>query len=156
MPPAKANPADDLLGVGPLVLVGTVFSDELTGLFSHRLDVAGSVELTATELATIWQRGLTPAVVLVDNAGYTIERVPQSPGAVYQDVTRRDRTTLPAALAPGVDVLTADATTPGRLRAAPAAARQGVGDLHAREEPLTPPRGRGPPRRAGRSPRRRR
>ncbi len=87
----------------------------------------GAAQLTATELATIWQRGLTPVVVLIDNAGYTIERVIQSPRAVYQDVTAWDWTALPAALAPGVDVLTASASTPAQLRSALAKTTQALG-----------------------------
>lgn len=87
----------------------------------------GAAQLTATELATLWQRGLAPVIVLIDNAGYTIERAIQSPRAVYQDVTAWDWTALPAALAPGVDVLTATASTVGGLRTALAAAREATG-----------------------------
>ena len=87
----------------------------------------GAAQLTATELATIWQRGLAPVILLIDNAGYTIERVIQSPRAAYQDVTGWDWTALPAALAPGVDVLTATASTPGGLSTALADAREAMG-----------------------------
>ncbi len=87
----------------------------------------GAAQLTATEVATIWQRGLAPMIVLIDNAGYTIERVIQSPRAVYQDVTAWDWTALPAALAPGVDVLTASASTPSELRSALADAGEALG-----------------------------
>ncbi len=87
----------------------------------------GAAQLTVAELATIWQRGLAPMIVLIDNAGYTIERVIQSPRAVYQDVTAWDWTALPAALAPEVDVLTASASTPAELASALADAREALG-----------------------------
>ncbi|MCW2541257.1 MAG: hypothetical protein JWN95_2982 [Frankiales bacterium] len=78
----------------------------------------GAAQLTASELATILHRGLTPIIVLINNAGYTIERVIQSPRAVYQDVTGWDWAALPAALAPGIPVLAVTATTPDELRSA--------------------------------------
>lgn len=46
----------------------------------------GSAQLTIQELATILHRGLAPTIVLLDNAGYTVERLIRSPDAVYQDV----------------------------------------------------------------------
>lgn len=78
----------------------------------------GAAQLTATELATILHRGLTPIIVLINNDGYTIERVIQSPDAVYQQVTRWDWAALPAALAPGIDVVTGSVRTGAELRAA--------------------------------------
>ena len=78
----------------------------------------GAAQLTVQELATILHRGLTPIIVLINNDGYTIERVIQSPSAGYQDVTRWDWAALPAALAPGITVLTSRVRTGDELREA--------------------------------------
>ncbi|PRY14621.1 alpha-keto acid decarboxylase family protein [Kineococcus rhizosphaerae] len=75
----------------------------------------GAAQLTAQEIATVLHRGLRPVVVVVDNSGYTIERVLQSPKAVYQDVTAWNWLAAPAMFAPGVDVFTADVRTPAEL-----------------------------------------
>ncbi|GAA0310378.1 alpha-keto acid decarboxylase family protein [Kineococcus aurantiacus] len=75
----------------------------------------GAAQLTVQEIATVLQRGLNPVVVVVDNGGYTIERVLQSPKAVYQDVTAWDWLAAPALFAPGRDVLTAAVRTPAEL-----------------------------------------
>jgi indolepyruvate decarboxylase len=82
----------------------------------------GAAQMTAQELATVLHRGLTPIIVLLNNRGYTIERAIRSPRAVYQDVTPWDWSALPAALAPGVPVLSASVTTGDELRAALVAA----------------------------------
>lgn len=93
-----------------------------TSLASDRRSILfigdGAAQLTAQELSTILHRGLTPIIVLINNDGYTIERVIQSPRAVYQDITRWDWAALPGALAPDVPVLTADVTTAAELRTA--------------------------------------
>ncbi|GAA4670188.1 alpha-keto acid decarboxylase family protein [Frondihabitans cladoniiphilus] len=86
-----------------------------TSLASTRRSVLfigdGAAQLTAQELATILHRGLHPIIVLINNAGFTIERVIQSPRAVYQGVTPWDWTALPAALAPGIPVVTSQVRT---------------------------------------------
>ncbi|WP_286346625.1 alpha-keto acid decarboxylase family protein [Frondihabitans sucicola] len=91
-----------------------------TSLASERRSILfigdGAAQLTAQELSTILHRGLTPIIVLINNDGYTIERVIQSPRAVYQDITRWNWAALPAALAPDVPVLTAQVRTAGDLR----------------------------------------
>lgn len=93
-----------------------------TSLASERRSILfigdGAAQLTAQELSTILHRGLTPIIVLINNDGYTIERVIQSPRAVYQDVTPWNWAALPAALAPNVDVLTAEVASAGELRTA--------------------------------------
>jgi TPP-dependent 2-oxoacid decarboxylase len=93
-----------------------------TSLASDRRSILfigdGAAQLTAQELSTILHRGLTPIVVLINNDGYTIERVIQSPRAVYQDITRWNWAALPAALAPDVPVLTAQVRTAAELREA--------------------------------------
>ncbi|GAB3468293.1 alpha-keto-acid decarboxylase [Kineococcus endophyticus] len=80
----------------------------------------GAAQLTVQEIATVLQRERSagqpaPVVVVVDNSGYTIERVLQSPKAVYQDVTSWDWLAVPALFAPGRDVLTARAGTRAEL-----------------------------------------
>ena len=47
----------------------------------------GAAQMTVQELGTIAAAGLAPVIVLLDNAGYTIERALQSPDAGYNDVT---------------------------------------------------------------------
>lgn len=75
----------------------------------------GSAQLTISELGTVFARGLTPVVVVLNNGGYTVEREIQSPDAVYQDIVEWNWTQVPSALgAPGVTCLTA--ATPDQLR----------------------------------------
>ncbi|WP_031307191.1 thiamine pyrophosphate-dependent enzyme [Brachybacterium muris] len=50
----------------------------------------GSLQLTATELGTLYQRVPQAVVFLLENRGYTVERCIQSPHAVYQDILARD------------------------------------------------------------------
>ncbi|QWT24847.1 indolepyruvate decarboxylase [Subtercola sp. PAMC28395] len=75
----------------------------------------GSAQLTVQELASILHRGLTPVIVVLNNAGYTIERAIQSPNAVYQDVTPWNWTALPAAFGAADRAVTATATTAAEL-----------------------------------------
>lgn len=93
-----------------------------TSLASERRSILfigdGAAQLTAQELSTILHRGLTPIIVLINNDGYTIERVIQSPRAVYQDIARWNWAALPAVLAPDVAVLTAQVGTADELRSA--------------------------------------
>jgi indolepyruvate decarboxylase len=60
----------------------------------------GSAQLTIQELATITHRHLAPTIIVIDNAGYTVERLILGPDAVYQDVVPWNWTTV--ALAFGV------------------------------------------------------
>ncbi|MCW0213236.1 MAG: thiamine pyrophosphate-binding protein [Pseudonocardia sp.] len=77
----------------------------------------GSAQLTISELGTIYARGLTPVVFVLNNGGYTVERAIQSPKAAYQDIVAWNWTRLPAALgAPEVECLTV--RTARELRAA--------------------------------------
>jgi indolepyruvate decarboxylase len=84
----------------------------------------GAAQLTIQELATILHGGHTPIIVLINNAGYTIERAIQSPHAVYQDITSWDWAGLPSVLAPGVPVLTTTVRTRDALAAALVQARE--------------------------------
>ncbi|SEH65337.1 MULTISPECIES: thiamine pyrophosphate-binding protein [unclassified Leifsonia] len=58
----------------------------------------GSAQLTVQELGTVFARGLNPVVFLLNNDGYTIERIIQSPEAKYQDVVSWDWASMPTAL----------------------------------------------------------
>jgi TPP-dependent 2-oxoacid decarboxylase len=102
----------------------------------------GAAQLTVQELATVLHRGLQPIIVVINNAGYTIERKIQSPCAVYQDITSWDWLALPAAFAPGVPVFTASASTVGELSTALAVATHTPDRLvllEAKLDPLSAP-----------------
>ena len=75
----------------------------------------GSAQMTVQELSTIAAHGLHPVLVLVDNAGYTIERALQSPDAGYNDVAAWDWPALLRALAPTAEITTSIATTGAEL-----------------------------------------
>ncbi|WP_405983975.1 alpha-keto acid decarboxylase family protein [Streptomyces sp. NBC_00872] len=88
----------------------------------------GSAQMTAQELGTIGRYGLTPVIVLVNNAGYTVERAIHGPEAAYNDIARWDWQRLPAAL--GVrDALCLSADTPAGLDQALAAADEATDRL---------------------------
>ncbi|MGW6740742.1 alpha-keto acid decarboxylase family protein [Streptomyces sp. NPDC055025] len=88
----------------------------------------GSAQMTAQELGTIGRYGLTPVIVLVNNAGYTVERAIHGPEAAYNDIARWDWQRLPAVL--GVrDALCLSADTPAGLDRALAAADEATDRL---------------------------
>jgi TPP-dependent 2-oxoacid decarboxylase len=75
----------------------------------------GSAQLTAQELGTFYARGIRPVVFVLNNDGYTVERMLQSPTADYQDIVAWNWTQLPAALG-GTDVRTAKVRTVRELQ----------------------------------------
>lgn len=75
----------------------------------------GAAQLTIQELATILHRGYTPIVFLLNNGGYTVERMIQSPAAVYQDITPWDWTLIPAAFGARDLAVTVSASTQAEL-----------------------------------------
>jgi TPP-dependent 2-oxoacid decarboxylase len=75
----------------------------------------GSAQLTVQELGTFYARGIRPVVFVLNNDGYTVERLLQSPNADYQDIVAWNWTELPAALG-GTDVRTAKVCTVGELQ----------------------------------------
>jgi indolepyruvate decarboxylase len=75
----------------------------------------GSAQLTVQELGTFYARGIRPVVFVLNNDGYTVERLLQSPNADYQDIVPWNWTELPAALG-GTDVRTAKVCTVGELQ----------------------------------------
>jgi indolepyruvate decarboxylase len=66
----------------------------------------GAAQLTIGELGTLLRRRIPAIVVLVDNAGYTIERVIHGPEAAYNDIAGWDWVRMIGALGgrAGVDV----------------------------------------------------
>ena len=73
----------------------------------------GAAQLTIGELGTLVRHRIPAVLVVVDNDGYTIERVIHGPTATYNDIARWDWAALPSALdrsgsAVGVRVATVD------------------------------------------------
>ena len=97
----------------------------------------GSLQLTAQELSTMARHHANITVVLVNNAGYTIERAINGPTAVYNDIAPWDHTALVRALC-GPDVPVTPARTVGELRTA-LAAGDGLRVIEAFTEPLDLP-----------------
>ncbi|NTW39756.1 MAG: alpha-keto acid decarboxylase family protein [Cellulomonadaceae bacterium] len=83
----------------------------------------GAAQMTAQELSTLAATGVRPVVILVNNAGYTIERAIQSPTAAYNDVPAWDWALLVRALC-GDAAQTHRATTAGELVTALGAAAE--------------------------------
>jgi indolepyruvate decarboxylase len=75
----------------------------------------GSAQLTVQELGTFYARGVRPVVFVLNNDGYTVERLLQSPKADYQDIVAWNWTVLPAALG-GTNVRTAKVRTVRELQ----------------------------------------
>jgi TPP-dependent 2-oxoacid decarboxylase len=75
----------------------------------------GSAQLTVQELGTFYARGIHPVIFVLNNDGYTVERLLQSPQADYQDIVQWNWTELPAALG-GFDIRTAKVRTVRQLR----------------------------------------
>jgi TPP-dependent 2-oxoacid decarboxylase len=78
----------------------------------------GSAQLTVQELGTFYARGIRPVVFVLNNDGYTVERILQSPKADYHDIVQWNWTELPSALG-GTNVRTAKVCTVRELRDAP-------------------------------------
>lgn len=55
----------------------------------------GSFQLTAQEISTIERHNLTPTIFLIDNEGYTVERVIHGPKMAYNDIQQWDYDELP-------------------------------------------------------------
>lgn len=103
----------------------------------------GAAQMTVQELGNL-ARLTNAIVVVVDNAGYTIERVLQSPQATYNDVAAWDWCALAHAFAPGVAMFTARPTTLRELDAAltvAAARTDRMSVIHVRLDPMDVPAG---------------
>lgn len=66
----------------------------------------GSFQLTGQELSTILRHGLKPVIFLLNNHGYTIERLILGETSAYNDVANWRYADLPAVLAPTVQAHT--------------------------------------------------
>jgi TPP-dependent 2-oxoacid decarboxylase len=75
----------------------------------------GSAQLTVQELGTFYARGIRPVVFVLNNDGYTVERLLRSPQADYQNIVQWNWTELPAALG-GTDVRTSKVRTVRELQ----------------------------------------
>jgi alpha-keto-acid decarboxylase len=75
----------------------------------------GAAQMTAQELSTVVRYGLPATVVVVDNAGYTVERAIHGPDQPYNDIDGWDWTLLPALVGPGSAAEVRTAQTVGEL-----------------------------------------
>jgi TPP-dependent 2-oxoacid decarboxylase len=82
----------------------------------------GSFQLTGQELSTILRHGLKPVIFLLNNQGYTIERLILGEISAYNDVANWRYADLPAVLAPTVRAHTFVVNNESKLEAALAAA----------------------------------
>ena len=83
----------------------------------------GAAQLTIQELGTILQHGFDAIIAVLDNGGYTIERLIQNPDAAYHDISPWDWASLPAALGYASPTGSAVVGDLGGLEAALASAR---------------------------------
>jgi indolepyruvate decarboxylase len=78
----------------------------------------GSFQLTGQELSTILRHGLKPVIFLLNNQGYTIERLILGETSAYNDVANWRYADLPAVLAPTVQAHTFVVNNESKLEAA--------------------------------------
>lgn len=64
----------------------------------------GSTQLTVQELGTIERWGIKPIIIMLNNAGYTIERAIQNPYAIYHEITSWDHNLVVKGLMPSANV----------------------------------------------------
>ncbi|AZV93694.1 pyruvate decarboxylase [Bordetella sp. J329] len=84
----------------------------------------GSFQLTAQELSSIQRRKLKPIIFLVNNSGYTIERLILGENSSYNDIADWNYAGLPHIFAPDSDALTLVVKDIGGLEQALAQAEQ--------------------------------
>jgi indolepyruvate decarboxylase len=83
----------------------------------------GAAQLTIAELGTLLRRRIPAVIVVVDNAGYTVERVIHGLHEEYNDIARWDWTALVSALDPTGTAVGVKAATVGELTSALETAR---------------------------------
>jgi indolepyruvate decarboxylase len=97
-------------------LLGSLLADE------NRRNVLfigdGSFQLTAQELSTILRLGLQPVIFLLNNKGYTVERMILGENSAHNDIADWDYTKLASVFMPGADCLLARVSTPEELNRA--------------------------------------
>lgn len=76
----------------------------------------GAAQMSIQELSTIQRMGLAVVVVVVDNAGYTVERAIHGPTQPYNDIARWDWAALPDVLGPGRPSASRRVASTGQLR----------------------------------------
>jgi indolepyruvate decarboxylase len=75
----------------------------------------GSLQMTAQEFSTMLRHGLKPIVFVINNQGYTIERVILGPEASYNDIQNWSYSELPRVFADGAAVCCLKASTEAEL-----------------------------------------
>jgi len=84
----------------------------------------GSLQMTVQELSTLLSRGLKPILFVINNGGYTIERVILGAGSSYNDIAAWNYTALPAAFSQGQAIRTWSVRTTAELQRALQATKQ--------------------------------
>ena len=87
----------------------------------------GAMQQTAAELGTLLGQGLVPVAIVLNNGGYTTERVISHRDAEHHDIPAWDWTALPAAIAPARGTVTLRARTRDELAGALKAANYHAG-----------------------------
>lgn len=87
----------------------------------------GAAQLTVGELGTLVRQGIPAVIVVVDNAGYTVERVIHGLHERYNDIATWDWTALLAAMDPTGTSVGVRVDTVGALTEALATARSATG-----------------------------
>jgi len=103
----------------------------------------GSFQLTGQELSTILRHGLKPVIFLLNNQGYTIERLILGETSAYNDVANWRYADLPAVLAPTVQAHTFVVNNESKLEAAlaPATVPTALTFLEVKFKPMDTPTG---------------
>jgi indolepyruvate decarboxylase len=78
----------------------------------------GSFQLTAQELSSMLRHGCKPIIFLINNDGYTIERMILGERSSYNDIQRWDYAALPGVFAAGVAFDSCRVTTVAELEGA--------------------------------------
>ncbi len=78
----------------------------------------GSLQMTAQEISTMLRQGLKPIIFVLNNRGYTIERVILGPQAEYNEIQNWQYLKLGEVLSDGARVLGLSASTEDELERA--------------------------------------
>ncbi len=113
------------IGYATGALLGTALADTTRRSLLFTGD--GSFQLTAQEVSTMLRHHLTPIIFLLNNQGYTIERVIHGPKMIYNDIQPWQYSALPAIF--GENVYAVKVTTEGELAAALEASKQHADQL---------------------------
>ncbi|TDM02487.1 alpha-keto acid decarboxylase family protein [Macrococcus carouselicus] len=90
----------------------------------------GSFQLTAQELSTMIRHQLKPVIFLINNDGYTVERLIHGEKEVYNDIQMWDYTALPATFGGKDHVITQKASTANELKKAMNAINDNKDKMH--------------------------